>query len=105
MKQLRILIGALTIASVLSVLSIASAFAAEPETTDGFICPVLGGQAGGDHGNSSPDPFVTISGGDTTIIGPGVNVPTDATNDDGAGTPGGDHASPGDDNYSPIWAL
>ena len=105
MRQIRILIGALAVASVLSVLSIGSAFAAEPETTDGFICPVLGGQAGGDHGNSSPDRFVTIGGGDTTIIGPEVNVPIHATNDDGDGTPGGDHTSPGDENYSPIWAL
>ena len=72
MRQIRILIGALAVASVLSVLSIGSAFAAGPETTDGFVCPVLGGQAGGDHGNSSPDRFVTIGGGDTTIIGPSM---------------------------------
>jgi hypothetical protein len=93
----------LLLTGILSVLVVTSAFAGGPETTDGFICPVLGGQAGGEHGNSSPDIFVTIAGGDTTIIGPDVSVPVHATNDNGAGSPGGDHASPGDADYSAIW--
>lgn len=45
------------------------ASAAPPETADGFICPVLGGQAGA---NGAADVFVTIGGGDQTILGPTV---------------------------------
>ena len=94
----------LLLTGCLSAIMVTSAFAAgAPEKTDGFICPVLGGQAGGEHGNSSPDVFVTIAGGDTTIIGPDVSVPVHATNDNGAGSPGGDHASPGDADYTAIW--
>jgi len=65
--------------------------------------PILGGHAG-DNGGTPSDVFVTLPGGDTTIIGPDVTVPTFATNDDGAGTPGGAHASPGDDGQTAIWA-
>ena len=93
----------LLLTGILSVVVVTSAFAGGTETTDGFICPVLGGQAGGENGNSSPDVFVTIAGGDTTIIGPDVSVPVHATNDNGAGSPGGDHASPGDADYTAIW--
>lgn len=32
------------------------------------------------------------------------NVPNLATNDDGAGSPGGSHASPGDTSYTAIWS-
>ena len=89
---------------VLSLFTVTAAFADAPEKTDGFVCPVLGGQAGGDHGNSAPQKFVTLPGGDTTVIGPNVSVPVHATNDNGKGTPGGDHASPGDPDYTAIWA-
>jgi hypothetical protein len=88
---------------VLSLFTVSAAFADAPEKSDGFVCPVLGGQAGGDHGNSNPQIFVTIGGGDTTIIGPDVSVPVHATNAEGAGTPGGAHASPGDPGYTAIW--
>ena len=64
-----------------------------------FVCPVLGGQAG-DHGKSGA--IGELPGGEGTLIGPNVKVPMHATNDDGAGSPG-DHVSPGDANYSPIW--
>ena len=93
----------LVLTGLLSTLSVTSALANGPDTTDGFVCPVLGGQAGGEHGNSSPDVFVSIAGGDTTIIGPDVSVPIHATNDNGNGNPGGDHASPGDADYTAIW--
>ena len=96
----------LSVAFILLTIGVVSAFAkggSPLETTDGFVCPVLGGQAGGDHGNSSPDIFVTIAGDDTTIIGPDLNVPVHATNDNGAGSPGADHASPGDKGYTAIW--
>jgi len=75
----------------------------KPVTTDGFVCPVLGGQAG-EHGNTEATPIVGIANGDYTVGGPDVTVPVHATNDDGAGSPGGDHASPGDPSYTAIWA-
>lgn len=94
-----LLISMLTIA-----LPISPVLAAAPEKTSGFICPVLGGDAG-ENGNSDKQPFVTIAGGDTTVIGPNVYVPTHSTNQDGSGSPGEEHASPGDKGYSPIWAT
>jgi hypothetical protein len=82
----------------------ATGFAAadKPDFTDGFICPVLGGQAG-EHGKA-----VVIEqppGGFYTVIGPEVHVPVHATNGDGAGSPAGPFVSPGEDGYSPIWAT
>jgi len=88
----------------LSAFSATAAFASGGDTTEAFVCPVLGGQAGSGAGNSSPDVFITIADGDTSILGPDVAVPLTATNDDGAGSPGGEHASPGDDGYTAIWA-
>ena len=98
------LLQVIVLTGLLSAFAVTAAFAGPPpEKVDGFVCPVLGGQAGGDHGNSAPSKFVTLPGGDITIIGPDVSVPIHATNDDGAGSPGGDHASPGDPGYTPIW--
>lgn len=88
--------------AVLAAFSVSAAFAAgPPETTDGFVCPVLGGQAGQ---NGSAGVFVQIGGGDYSVIGPDVSVPVHATNGDGAGTPPGPHSSPGDTDYTAIWA-
>ena len=98
------IIRILVLTGMLSALAVTAAFAAPaPEKVDAFVCPVLGGQAGGEQGNSDVEKFVEIFGGDTTIIGPEVSVPIHATNDNGAGSPGGDHASPGDPGYTPIW--
>ncbi len=102
---MKILLRALVLTVLLTSLTATVALADSPEKTDGFVCPVLGGQAGGDHGKSDPPKFVTIAGGDTTVIGPNVSVPVHATNDNGNGSPGGAHASPGDAGYSPIWAT
>jgi hypothetical protein len=76
-------------------------FAARPETTDGFVCPVFNdnSQAGAHNPNA-----VQIAGGDFTIIGPNVTVPVHATNGNGAGSPGGPHSSPGDSDYTAIWS-
>lgn len=98
-KLLRIML----LTGLLSAVSVTTVFASEPERTDGFVCPVLGGEAGGENGQSSPDVFITIADGDTSILGPDVSVPVHATNDNGAGSPGGDHASPGDPGYTAIW--
>lgn len=84
---------------VAATTGVASADAPDPT---GFVCPVLGGEAGV---NGEADVFAAPQGPDAfyTIIGPLVGVPTGATNDDGAGSPGGDYASPGDSGYTAIW--
>lgn len=63
-----------------------------------FVCPVISTEAVLNSPNGA-----AIGGGDYSIIGPDVVVPMHATNDNGAGTPGGDHASPGDSTYTAIW--
>jgi hypothetical protein len=83
-------------------LAVTPVFAAPPPRESGFICPVLGGQAG-ENGNSDKQPFVIPPGGFTTVIGPDVTVPEHATNLNGDGSPGGPFASPGEADYSPIW--
>ena len=72
-----------------------------PDPAEGFICPVLGGQAG-ENGNANG---ITVTPNFSTVIGPEVVVPSHATNLDGAGSPGGEYASPGDTNYSAIWGV
>lgn len=84
-------------AALLTVLPKVSLAAAEK--TDGFVCPVIKTSAV----LNSPR-GAAIGGGHYSIIGPNVSVPLHATNNDGAGTPGGPHAMPGDPNYSAIWA-
>lgn len=69
------------------------------ETTTGFVCPVISTDAVLNSPNGA-----TIGGGDYSIIGPDVTVPVHATNGNGAGTPGGPHSSPGDTDYTAIWA-
>ena len=66
----------------------------------GFVCPVIST----DKVLNSPKGG-TLAGGDFTIGGPDVTVPTHATNADGAGDPQGDHSAPGDTDYSAIWSL
>jgi len=94
----------LVLTGLLSTIFVSAAFAGGPEKTDGFVCPVLGGKAGEAHGNSDPSKIVEIGGGDYTVPGPDVNVPVHTTNDNGAGTPDGPHASPGDTEYTAIWS-
>lgn len=69
------------------------------QRVDGFVCPVITTNAV----LNSPK-GITIGGGDYSILGPNVSVPVHATNANGAGTPGGPHASPGDSDYTAIWA-
>jgi hypothetical protein len=70
------------------------------QTSTGFVCPVIST----DQVLNSPKGG-TLAGGDYTIGGPDVSVPTHATNGDGTGSPQGTHSSPGDTNYSAIWSL
>lgn len=77
-----------------------------------FVCPVL---PGSDQGKAKrldkSGQFIEIAGGDQSIL-PGkagdpasspVSVPDHATNGNGSGSPGGDHSSPGDRDYTAIW--
>jgi hypothetical protein len=65
-----------------------------------FVCPIL---PISDQAAENGKRFAQLPNGDYTIIGPNVNVPDHATNQDGAGSPEGEHAGPGDPGYSPIW--
>ena len=74
-----------------------------------FVCPVFDGDSGAVGNNKH---LVEIGGGDYTLFpgqageapdGVGVDYPDQATNQDGTGDPGGDHAAPGDPGYSPLW--
>jgi hypothetical protein len=69
------------------------------EKVDGFVCPVISTANVLNSGNG-----IQIAGGDYSILGPDVSIPLHATNDGGAGSPGGAHASPGDTSYTAIWA-
>jgi hypothetical protein len=85
-------------AGMLFVATAGAALAAPPETTDtAFVCPVLGGQAGlnGEAKGISPLPT-----GAYTVGGPDVVVPLHATNNEGAGSPAGPQAAPGDAGYT-----
>ena len=74
---------------------------ASAHRVDSFVCPVFNSDAvGANNPNAEP-----IGGGDFTILGPEVAVPIGATNDEGAGTPPGAHATPGDVGYTAIWNL
>src|SRR5215211_5606990 len=74
-----------------------------------FVCPVL--PVSDSAKANSHAGFITISGGDTSIL-PGkagdaanspVDVPNQATNDEGTGSPDGSHATPGETSYTAIW--
>ncbi len=96
----KLLIGAAG-AAVLFVGATGFAAAAPPETTDGLVCPVLGGEAGVNANGNTP--FVSPDGTYSTVIGPDVTVPVFATNADGDATPVDGYASPGDPDYTAIW--
>jgi len=68
------------------------------ETVAGFVCPVITTAAVLNNPNG-----ITINGA-YSILGPDIFVPIGATNDDGAGSPGGTFASPGDTSYTAIWS-
>jgi len=70
------------------------------ERVDGFVCPVISGA-----GVQTNDKFFAIGDGYYSFHGPDVSVPVHATNNAGAGRPGGSFASPGDANYSAIWGF
>jgi ABC-type phosphate transport system substrate-binding protein len=87
-----------------------AAFAAPPDRAEKpFVCPVLtvSGQAVEQSGRFNP-----LGNGQYTFA-PGAagsadtfngNVPDNATNSDGAGSPEGIHAAPGDGGYTAVWS-
>ncbi len=98
----------ITMAVVTSFLVASGAYASEPVllseaqmdsvTAAQFVCPII------PTSKVIASPNATqLPGGDYTILGPTVVVPTHATNGNGAGSPGGPHSSPGDTDYTPIW--
>ena len=98
-------IAAMSVASahaepvLLSAAQLDSVAAGGVGTVDGFVCPVittenvLNSPKGGELGIE----------GFYTIGGPVLAVPLLATNADGAGSPAGPFARPGDTNYTAIW--
>lgn len=98
----------ISVAAIPAVVAVGLFVGVTPASAD-FVCPVLPvSENAMENSNAN---FIEISGGDTSIL-PGlagsptdspVDVPDGATNDDGAGSPGGSHATPGDSDYSAIW--
>lgn len=106
----RVILAAGAVAAV-AALSTGSAVAATPErAADPFVCPVL--TVSGSAVSHTDGKFHQIGEGLYTF-GPGAagsaetfngNVPNGATNSDGAGSPGGTHAAPGESGYTAIWS-
>jgi len=73
------------------------------DKVDGFVCPVIPTDAVFKDG-AGPGAELGIDGY-YTIAGPDVSVPLHATNGNGDGSnPGGPFNTPGDENYTAIWA-
>jgi len=97
----------LTLSAALTTLLLSSGAYAAPvtlslaqmDTVSGgaFVCPVISTSAVLNAKNG-----ITINGA-YSILGPTISVPVSATNDNGAGSPGGSFASPGDTSYTAIW--
>jgi hypothetical protein len=86
--------------SLLAVSMAIGSVAADPvQKTDGFVCPVLGGQAGqnGMHVGVTP-----IAGGYFTHGGPDVSVPSNVPNQ-GFPSQAGSFLIPGEVGYNAIW--
>lgn len=93
-------IGLLFVVTVL--LNPVAVAGAPPMKVDAFVCPVLNSNVGLHNPNTFP-----IFGGDYSLIPSGTpkikSVPIHATNNNGNGSPGGPHSSPGDTDYTAIW--
>jgi hypothetical protein len=104
----RMLVVPVTSAALMSMPG--AAMAAPPDRAENpFVCPVLSVSA---QAVDNSGRFNSIGNGQYTFA-PGAagsadtfngNVPDHATNADGAGSPAGAHASPGDNDYTAIWS-
>jgi hypothetical protein len=105
----RVLIAASAVAALAGI-SANGAMAAPPERAgdDAFVCPVLkvSGQAVESSGqfNEIGDDYTIFPGNAGSGATFNGNVPLDATNGDGDGTPGVDHSTQGDTDYSAVWS-
>jgi hypothetical protein len=103
MLKLKLLIAAIAVTAFLVGPGAGAAMA-------DFVCPVLPISEQAKAHATANDQFITVSGDDASIL-PGkagnttdtVSVPDNATNQDGSGSPGGDHATPGESGYTAIW--
>src|SRR5687768_8886778 len=96
----RTLAAGAALAAVTAALPASPAMAGPPDRADDpFVCPVL---TISENAAAHSDRFTALGGGEYTF-GPGAagsaetfngRVPDRATNDDGAGSPGGAHAAP-----------
>ena len=93
--------GIVIIIVAIAIVGLASAAAAAgpPDKVDGFVCPVLGGQAGQNGVATGISP---IAGGYFTVGGPNVSVPAQTTNT-GFPSVAGSFLTPGDPGYGAIW--
>ena len=105
----RLLVTASAVA-MLAGFSASSAVAAPPErAADPFVCPVLNVN---ENAVEQAGRFNEIGEGEYTFASGAAgsaetfngNVPSNATNGDGAGSPGGAHSAPGDTDYTAIWS-
>ena len=105
----RVLVVGCAVAMVMGI-SAGSALASPPTRAEApFICPVL---TLNENAVDNSGRFKEIGDGQYTFA-PGAagsaetfngNVPNHATNQDGAGSPGGAHSAPGDTDYTAIWS-
>ena len=105
----RIIIGGCMATLAVAIFANSAAASSPERAEEPFVCPVLTvNQRAVEHAGK----FNEIGEGQYTF-GPGAagstetfngNVPTHATNADGAGSPGGSHSAPGDTDYTAIWS-
>ena len=105
----RVLVVGCAVAMVMGI-SAGSALASPPTRAEApFVCPVLTLNEGAVDNSGR---FKEIGDGQYTLA-PGAagsaetfngNVPNNATNASGAGSPGGSHSAPGDTDYTAIWS-
>jgi len=95
----KFIVIALALCLVAFSVAVGSASAAPVEKIDGFVCPVLGGQAGlhGMHIGVTP-----IAGGYFTHGGPDVSVPAQVANQ-GWPSVEGSFLTPSEAGYGAIW--
>jgi hypothetical protein len=107
-KRLLTMISAMAVVGATAGSALAGPPDRAQELYDPFVCPVI---TPDQHAVDNSGTFNPLGNGEYTFA-PGAagttnfngNVPLRATNGDGTGTPGTDHSSPGDTNYTAIWS-
>jgi hypothetical protein len=103
MLKVKLFVGAVAAAAFVVGPGAGAAFA-------DFVCPVLPISEQAKENATANGQFITVSGGDASIL-PGnagnttdtVSVPDNATNQNGAGSARGAHAVPGESGYTAVW--